>query len=380
MKVPDILLKARSGHRLTPDDALALYREGEFIHLGAAAHAVRCAKNDPATATYLVDRNINYSNVCITDCLFCAFYRPPGHEEAYVLSREEFARKIDELRAIGGTRILLQGGHHPGLKLEWYEDLLHWLRATYPDVEANAFSPSEVTHIAELENLPLDTVLSRLARAGLAGLPGGGAEILDDEVREEISPKKLKTEGWLNAMRLAHRHGLATTASMVIGFGETFEHRVNHLRRLRDLQDESLASCGNAFTAFIPWTAMLDTVPMSGLVRRKGLRPAGAQDYLRNLAIARLFLDNFPHVAASWPTQGVAIAQVALHAGADDYGSTMMEENVVSQASATTMSSILVEEMQIQIREAGFVPAQRDTRYRILRRDEAADDSTLITA
>ena len=369
MRIPDILNRARAGHRLTPDDALALYREGEFIHLGAAAHAVRCAKNDPATATYLVDRNINYSNVCITDCLFCAFYRPPGHEEAYVLSREEFARKIDELRAIGGTRILLQGGHHPDLKLEWYEDLLHWLRATYPDVEANAFSPSEVTHIAQLENLPLDTVLARLAAAGLAGLPGGGAEILDDEIREEISPKKLKTEGWLNAMRLAHRHGLATTASMVIGFGESFEHRVNHLRRLRDLQDESLAACGNAFTAFIPWTAMLDTVPMSGLVRRKGLRPAGAQDYLRNLAIARLFLDNFPHVAASWPTQGVAIAQVALHAGADDYGSTMMEENVVSQASSSTMSSILVEEMQIQIREAGFVPAQRDTRYRILRRD-----------
>jgi cyclic dehypoxanthinyl futalosine synthase len=373
MPVADILARARDGARLSPPEALELYRDGEFIHLGAAAHAVRCAKTDPETVTYLVDRNINYSNVCVTDCLFCAFYRPPGHAEAYVLPREELARKIEELRSIGGTRVLLQGGHHPGLRLAWYEDLLRWMRANYPDIEANAFSPSEVTHVAELEGLPVEAVLSRLADAGLAGLPGGGAEILDDEVRDEISPKKLRTEGWLAAMRIAHRLGLATTASMVVGFGEAYEHRVRHLMRLRELQDESLAAHGRGFTAFIPWTAQLDTVPMSGLVRRKGLRPAGAQEYLRNLAISRLFLDNFPHVAASWPTQGVAIAQVALHAGADDYGSTMMEENVVSQASPDTMGCLLVEEMQHRIREAGFVPAQRDTRYRVLRRFEAVE-------
>lgn len=370
MSVPEILKRARDGRRLTPDEALALYREGEFIHMGAAAHAVRCAQNDPRTVTYLVDRNINYSNVCITDCLFCAFYRPPGDAEAYVLSREEFARKLEELRAIGGTRILLQGGHHPGLKLEWYEDLLRWLRAEYPDIEVNAFSPSEVTHIAEVEKMPLEDVIRRLAAAGLAGIPGGGAEILDDAVREEISPKKLRTAGWLEAMRLAHKHGLATTASMVIGFGEPYEARVNHLLRIRELQDESVAKHGQGFTAFISWTAQLDTVPMSGLARRKGIRPAGAQEYLRNVAIARLFLDNFRHHGASWPTQGVAIAQTALNAGCDDYGSTMMEENVVSQAGASTMSSILVDEMVLQIREAGFVPAQRDTRYRILKRNE----------
>lgn len=370
MSIPEILRRARDGRRITPAEALELYRDGEFIHLGAAAHAVRNAKNDPATVTYLVDRNINYSNVCITDCLFCAFYRPPGDKEAYVLTREEFAQKIGELRAIGGTRILLQGGHHPDLKLEWYEDLLRWLRAEFPDIEVNAFSPSEVTHIADVEKLPLEEVIRRLAAAGLTGLPGGGAEILDDAVREEISPKKLKTAGWLEAMRIAHRHGLATTASMVIGFGETYEHRVNHLLRLRDLQDESIAKHGNGFTAFISWTAQLDTVPMSGLARRKGLRPAGAQEYLRNVAVARLFLDNFRHHGASWPTQGVAIAQTALNAGCDDYGSTMMEENVVSQAGASTMSSILVDEMVLQIREAGFVPAQRDTRYRILKRNE----------
>ncbi|MEK7466728.1 MAG: cyclic dehypoxanthinyl futalosine synthase [Planctomycetota bacterium] len=370
MSVADILKQARNGRRISPAEALELYRDGEFIHLGAAANAVRRAQNDPATATYLVDRNINYTNVCITDCLFCAFYRPPGHKEAYVLSREEFAQKIEELRAIGGTRILLQGGHHPDLRIEWYEDLLRWMGAKYPDIEANAFSPSEVTHIAEVEKLPLEVVIARLAAAGLKGLPGGGAEILDDDVRAEISPKKLKTAGWLEAMRLAHKHGLATSASMVIGFGETYAQRVNHLLRLRDLQDESLAKHGNGFTAFISWTAQLDTVPMSGLVRRKGLRPAGAQEYLRNVAVARLFLDNFRHHGASWPTQGVAIAQVALNAGCDDYGSTMMEENVVSQAGTSTMSSIIVEEMQVQIREAGFVPAQRDTRYRILKRAE----------
>ncbi len=370
MTVSETLKRARDGRRISPAEALELYRDGEFIHLGAAAHAVRNAKNDPATVTYLVDRNINYSNVCITDCLFCAFYRPPGDKEAYVLTREEFAQKIGELRAIGGTRILLQGGHHPDLKLEWYEDLLRWLRAEFPDIEVNAFSPSEVTHIADVEKLPLEEVIRRLAAAGLTGLPGGGAEILDDAVREEISPKKLKTAGWLEAMRVAHRHGLATTASMVIGFGESYEHRVNHLLRLRDLQDESLAKHGNGFTAFISWTAQLDTVPMSGLARRKGIRPAGAQEYLRNVAIARLFLDNFRHHGASWPTQGVAIAQTALNAGCDDYGSTMMEENVVSQAGASTMSSILVDEMVLQIREAGFVPAQRDTRYRILKRNE----------
>lgn len=373
MSVAEILARARSGARLTAEDALALYREGEFIHLGAAAHAARCAKTDPKTVTYLVDRNVNYSNVCITDCLFCAFYRPPGHADAYVLSREELAKKLKELRAVGGTRVLLQGGHHPGLKLEWYEDLLRWMRAEFPDVEADAFSPSEVTHFAEVEGLTVEAVLKRLAAAGLAGLPGGGAEILDDAVRAEISPKKLNTEGWLGAMRSAQRLGLATTASMVIGFGESYAQRIGHLTRLRDLQEESLRAHGNGFTAFIPWTAQLDTVPMSGLVARKGLRPAGAQEYLRNLAIARLFLDNFDHIAASWPTQGVAIAQVALHAGADDYGSTMMEENVVSQASANTMCAILSDDIQAQIREAGFVPAQRDTRYRILRRFEAAE-------
>ncbi|NUN48075.1 MAG: dehypoxanthine futalosine cyclase [Candidatus Brocadiae bacterium] len=370
MTVDTILARARDGARLSPEDALTLYREGEFIRLGAAAHAARARRTDPGTVTYLVDRNINYTNVCITDCLFCAFYRPPGHPEAYVLSRGELAVKMDELRAEGGTRVLLQGGHHPDLRLSWYEDLLRWMRDRWPDIEADAFSPSEVTHFAAVEGIPVADVLRRLADAGLAGLPGGGAEILDDDVRDEISPKKLRTAGWLEAMRLAHALGLATTASMVIGFGETWEQRVRHLQRLRDLQDESIARHGRGFTAFVSWTAQLDTVPMSGLVRRKGLRPAGAQEYLRNIAVARLFLDNFDHHGASWPTQGVAIAQVALHAGCDDYGSTMMEENVVSQAGNATLCAILSEEMQIQIREAGFVPAQRDTRYNILRRFE----------
>ncbi len=371
MTAETLLDQILAGHRLDEEEALLLWREGDFNSLGQVAHALRMKRADPEVATYLVDRNINYSNVCVTDCTFCGFYRSPGHAEAYVLPREVLGKKIEETLAVGGTRILMQGGHHPDLRLEWYCDLLRWIRATYPAIEIDAFSPSEIDNIAQLEKMSYEEVLSRLHDAGLAGLPGGGAEILDDEVRRIVSPKKLMTDGWLEVMRVAHRLGLATTASMVIGLGEGIEHRVRHLLRVRDLQDESLASHGNGFTAFIHWTLQFDLLPLARSRRAPDLG-ATAHEYLRTLAMIRIVLDNFTHVAASWPTMGEKVAQVALAFGADDFGSTMLEENVVSQGGRGTHCTMTAADIQRHIREAGFVPVQRDTRYRCVKRFEAA--------
>jgi cyclic dehypoxanthinyl futalosine synthase len=259
----------------------------------------------------------------------------------------------------------MQGGHNPDLPLEWYEDLLRWLRATYPEIEINAFSPSEIDHIAGLEGVSMEVVLRRLQAAGLAGLPGGGAEMLDDDVRQRVSPKKQSAAGWLDAMRIAQGLGLVTTATMVIGFGETPEQRIGHLQRLRDLQDESLRTHGNGFTAFIAWTLQTENTPL-GRSKNRDAYGATAQEYLRLTAVARLFLDNFPHVQASWPTQGLRLAEVALEFGCDDFGSTMLEENVVSSA-GTSLRHVAEITMQRHIRGAGYTPAQRDSRYRILR-------------
>ncbi len=379
---PETLLdRALDGHRLGEAEALLLWREADFNSLGQVAHALRMKRSDPAVVTYLVDRNINYTNVCNTDCSFCGFYRSPGHAEAYVLSRDILGKKIEETLAVGGTRILLQGGHHPDLRLEWYCDLLRWIRATYPAMEIDAFSPSEIDNIARIERLSYEQVLGPLRDAGLAGLPGGGGEILDDEVRRVVSPKKLMSDGWLEVMRVAHRLGLATTASMVIGLGEGLEHRVRHLLRVRALQDESLAATGraklldgNGFTAFIHWTLQFDLLPLARSRRAPDLGST-AHEYLRTLSMIRLVLDNFAHVAASWPTMGEKVAQVALLLGADDFGSTMLEENVVSQGGRGTHCTMTPEAIQRHIREAGFVPVQRDTRYRHLKRfDEAPPD------
>jgi dehypoxanthine futalosine cyclase len=361
-----ILSAVRSGARLDADAAVALYRDADLHALGAAAQAARYRHVPERRVSYLIDRNINYTNVCITDCQFCAFYRPNArHPEAYTLSRAEIGRKIEELLDVGGTRILMQGGHNPDLPLAWYEDLLRWLRATYPEIEINAFSPSEIDHIAGLEGVSMDVVLRRLQAAGLAGLPGGGAEMLDDDVRRRVSPKKQSAAGWLDAMRIAQGLGLVTTATMVIGFGETPEQRVGHLQRLRDLQDESLRAHGNGFTAFIAWTLQTENTPL-GRSKNREAYGATAQEYLRLTAVARLFLDNFPHVQASWPTQGLRLAEVALEFGCDDFGSTMLEENVVSSA-GTSLRHVAEITMQRHIRGAGYTPAQRDSRYRILR-------------
>jgi cyclic dehypoxanthinyl futalosine synthase len=364
-----VLEKARAGARIEPDEALALYRDAPVLDLAAAAQEARERATDAAVVTYLVDRNVNYTNVCVTNCSFCGFYRAPGHAESYVLSRDEIGRKIESTLAAGGTRILLQGGHHPDLRLDWYESLLRWIRDSYAAIEVNSFSPSEIDHVATLEGLPTAEVLRRLRDAGQAGLPGGGGEILDDEVRSRVSPLKLGTDGWLRIMGEAHALGLATTCTMVIGFGETLEHRMRHLARLRALQDRSLGEHGHGFVAFVAWTAQLDDVPLGDSLRRRGVLEPTPYEYLRTIATSRLFLDNVPHLQASWPTLGPKVAQVALMYGADDFGSTMMEENVVSQASpAKVRTSLDAREIRRQIRDAGYVPAQRDTRYRIVRR------------
>jgi cyclic dehypoxanthinyl futalosine synthase len=361
-----LLQELGAGRRLDFDTAVRLYREADLHALGRAAQAARFNKVSERRVTYLIDRNINYTNVCITDCHFCAFYRPTkDHPEAYTLSRQQIGRKIDELLEVGGTRILMQGGHNPDLPLGWYEELLRGLCDTYPEIEIDAFSPSEIDHIATIEKVSVEDVLRRLKAAGLAGLPGGGAEMLDDEVRRRVSPKKQSAAGWLETMRVAQRLGLVTSATMVIGFGETIEQRVGHLQKLRDLQDESLSAHGNGFTAFIAWTLQTDHTPLG---RSKGREDFGASanEYLRLTAVARLFLDNFTHVQASWPTQGLRLAEVALEFGCDDFGSTMLEENVVS-AAGTSLRHVAEITMQRHIRGAGYTPAQRDSSYKVLR-------------
>jgi len=370
MTPSDLIQKALNGERLTPEEGLKLYTEGDPDAIMEAAHQVRLQKTEPGLVTYLVDRNINYTNVCTTDCQFCSFYRLPGHPEAYVITRRELGEKIEELLAWGGTRILMQGGHNPDLPLAWYEDLLRWLKATYPEIECDCFSPSEIENIARLEGMSMEAVLERLHAAGLDGLPGGGAEILDDDVRKRISPKKTKTAAWLHAMRIAQRLGMVTSATMVIGFGETMQQRINSLTRLRELQDESLAAHGNGFTAFIMWTAQLSETNSMGRSRHRHKYGADYDEYLHTNAFARLYLDNFTNFQASWPTQGLEVARRALYAGANDFGSTMLEENVVSQASAYTEKEprMSVYRLHEQIRLAGFEPAQRDSRYRIIRR------------
>jgi cyclic dehypoxanthinyl futalosine synthase len=363
--VEPLLAKAAAGLRLDPAAGALLHDHAPAPELMRLAHARRAERVPPAErVTFLIDRNINYTNVCITDCQFCAFYRPPGHPESYVNSREILGEKIAELVAHGGTRILMQGGHHPDLRLAWYVDLVRWIRASFPSIEVDAFSPSEIQHIADLERLSVTAVLERLIAAGLAGLPGGGAEILADEVRGRIAPKKQSAAGWLHVMREAQRLGLATTATMVIGFGETTADRLTHLERLRALQDQSLGAHGNGFIAFIVWTAQFENTSL-GASRFRPTFGAGPEQYLRMVALARLYLDNIPHLQASWPTMGPEVASAALRAGADDFGSTMLEENVVS-AAGTVRTRMDAGEIRHLLTSQGWTPAQRDTRYRIL--------------
>ncbi len=355
--------------RLSPEEACQLHETAPLERLREAADALRNRLHDPNVVTYLVDRNINYSNVCVTDCKFCEFYRPPGHGEAYVLDRDVLLQKVADTVAVGGTRILLQGGHHPDLPLSWYVQLLEDIKRAFPSVELNAFSPPEIAHIADVENIPTMQVLETLQAAGMSGLPGGGGEILDDRIREQVSPKKLKTEPWLRIMGEAHALGMVTSASQVIGFGETPEHRFHALAAVRGRQDESLERFGRGFLSFVMWPLQHESRFGRVFGDRLG-KTLGADEneYLRHLALCRLFLDNIPHVGASWPTMGPEVAMRGLAYGADDFGSTMLEENVVSSAGSThtCMTEPLIRKY---VSRAGFRPRKRDSNYTLLGSD-----------
>ena len=356
----------RAEERVGFEEGLILYESAPIAELERAAVRLRNRHSDPGIATYLVDRNINYTNVCITDCSFCEFFRPPGHAEAYVLTRGQLGRKVQELADLGGTRILMQGGHNPALRIGWYEDLLQWLAATFPTIEIDAFSPSEIEHLAALEGLTTADTLKRLQQAGLRGLPGGGGEILDDEIRDRVSPKKTKTASWLRIMGEAHELGLATTVTMVFGFGETSTHRIRAFEAIRRRQDESLANFGRGFTAFASWPLQFESRYGQVFAERKGWKLGATPDeYLRHTAFARIYLDNVPHFQASWPTMGLPCAERALSFGCDDLGGTMMEENVVSQAGAVNCS-MTEADLRSAIARAGFVPRKRDTAYRLV--------------
>jgi cyclic dehypoxanthinyl futalosine synthase len=347
---------AESDERLSPEQALVLLQEADFLELGRLAHAARLRRNPEQVVTYVVDRNINTTNICLSGCRFCAFYRAPGAEGGYVLSRDELGRKIDETLALGGTQILMQGGLHPQIGVEATCETFRFIKEHHP-IHIHGLSPPEVVHMAALDGLTLEEALDRFIEAGLGSIPGGGAEILVDRVRELIAPGKCKTDQWLEVMGLAHAKGLSTTATMMFGSLETPAERIEHLSRLRALQDNSLAKAGRGFTAFIPWTFQPANTALAEVA------PATAVDYLRMLAVARLFLDNFPHLQASWVTQGAKIAQMALNFGADDLGSTMIEENVVAAAGAHFRLSC--DEMVRLVGDLGYKARQRDTFYNL---------------
>lgn len=381
-QIDQILAHVHDGGRIGYDEGLLLYRHADLLDLGEAANMRRQQLVPGDRVTYLIDRNINYTNVCVTDCQFCNFYALPGDtQKGYVNSKHALGQKIEEALKLGATRILMQGGHNPDLPFDYYLDLVDWIHRTYPTIEINAFSPSEIQYMGEISGLSWHEILSQLKAVGLRGLPGGGGEILDDEIRKRVSPKKIMTDDWFGVMKVAHELGLITTATMVIGFREELRHRMNHLLRLRDEQDDSLKRFGSGFNAFISWSVQIENTP---LARSRFASEYGATstEYLRHTAIARIFLDNLPHISASWPTQGAKVGQMALHFGCDDFGSTMIEENVVSSAGAITKVSpvMLPREIHRQIREAGFIPAQRNTNYDVLKVfDTPEADSELQT-
>jgi len=351
--------KVFQGERISSDDAIELYR-WPLEELGVLANARRdFAKansyggNGREIVTYIVDRNINYTNVCNVYCKFCAFYRTEKDEDHYVLSFEQFDEKLDELSAAGGVQILMQGGHHPKLRFEWYVDLLHHLREKYPHINIHGFSPPEFQHFAETFQMPLREVISKFKDAGLGSIPGGGGEILVDRVRQKISPLKCDSDQWLEVMQIAHELGLKSSATMMFGHVETVEERIEHLQRIRDQQDRS-----GGFTAFICWTFQ----PQHTVLKVKN--PTGVAEYLRTQALARIFLDNIENVQSSWVTQGPDIGQIALRYGANDFGSVMMEENVVS--SAGTTFRLNAGEIESLIREAGYEPRRRNNWYELL--------------
>jgi cyclic dehypoxanthinyl futalosine synthase len=345
-----ILHRAADGERLSLDEGVELFRSAPLLELGQAADRV-CRRLHPEPyRTYNIDRNINYTNVCAAVCDFCAFYRKVDDVEAYVLDRDVLLGKIRETVALGGDQILMQGGLHPHLKLDWYEELLRDIKSHFPSVNVHGFSPPEIHHFTKVSKLPLRTVLERLKEAGLGSLPGGGGEILTDRVRSEITRGKVMTDDWLNVHRVWHELGGRSTATMMFGHVETIEERVEHFERVRQLQDET-----GGLTAFISWTFQPEHTDMANVPA------AGAFEYLKTQAISRLYLDNVPNVQSSWVTQGPKIGQVALYFGANDMGSLMIEENVVS--SAGTVHHLSLAEIKRAIQEAGYIPRQRNVFY-----------------
>jgi cyclic dehypoxanthinyl futalosine synthase len=347
------LEKAVAGERLTGQECLELFRSQDLAALGAAADRVTRRLHPEPIRTYNIDRNINYTNICTAVCDFCAFYRSPKSPEGYVLPREELLRKIEETVALGGNQILMQGGLHPSFRLEWYEELLRDIRQHFPQVNVHGFSPPEIYHFTKVNKLPLVEVLGRLQQAGLGSLPGGGAEILVDRVRREITRGKVLTDDWLDVMRVWHSLGGISSATMMFGHVETLEERVEHLERLRQLQDET-----GGFTAFICWTFQPDHTQLAHLPK------LGAHSYLHTQAIARLFLDNIPNIQSSWVTQGLKVGQLALLYGANDMGSLMIEENVVAEAG--TVHYLTLDQIRAAIAELGYQPRQRDVFYRLV--------------
>ena len=353
--------------RLTVQEAVVLYRDAPLHELRNAAHARRLSINGDREVTYLIDRNINYTNVCTINCQFCSFYRPPGHDETYTQTLDEISNRVNELEEIDGTRILMQGGVNPELGIEYYTNLLSSLRLRHPSIDLDCFSPIEIEGIAEVTGISTLEVLTQLKAAGMHGLPGGGAEMLVESVRTDVSPKKGSPDNWLNVMREAQSLGLITSATNVFGFGETIENRVEHMFRIRELQDFSIENYSNGFTSFIAWPVQLEnnSYGKRNRGRNKFELGAGPTEYLRHIAISRLFFDNIAHIQASWPTMGLSIAQMALLGGADDAGSTMMEENVVSASGTEKMQATEIE-LQNAVIRAGFRPRRRNSRYELL--------------
>jgi len=358
IEISKLLEKTVAGDRLSPDEGLFLLERAELSDLGRAAMALKDRLHPEPIATYIIDRNINYTNVCVADCDFCAFYRRPGDAEAYVLPREQLYQKIRELEAVGGTQILMQGGHHPYLKIEWYEELLADIRREFPRIHIHAFSPSEIVHFSKIWKLPRREIIRRFKAAGLHSIPGGGGEILVDRVRQLVAPKKAMTDEWLDVYVQAAAEGLRGSCTMVIGHYENAAERIEHLERLRRIQDQT-GGLEGVWSAFIVWTMQPDHTLLEGKIRK-----AGPAEYLRMTAVARLYLDNIRHIQSSWVTQGAKVGQMSFLYGCNDWGGLMMEENVVSQAG--TVHNVQIEEMRRLSAELGLTLRKRNFFYELI--------------
>jgi cyclic dehypoxanthinyl futalosine synthase len=344
--------KVLTGERLSAEDGLYLFEEGDLIDTAMLAHTVKERLHPESYVTYIIDQNINYTNICVATCDFCAFHEPVNSVKGYVLSKDQIRQKITETLDLGGTQILMQGGLNPALKIGFFEELFQYIRDTFPQVRIHSLSPPEITYLARISGLTVDETVKRLKKAGLASVPGGGAEILVDEVRKKLNANKCNTGEWLKVMETAHHNGMRTTATMMFGHIESREHRIEHFLRIRELQDKT-----GGFTAFIPWTFQPENT-------RVAVEETSAHDYLKTLAISRLMLDNIPNIQVSWVTMGPRIAQVALRFGGNDFGSLMIEENVVAAAGAAFRMSL--DEIRRLISDAGYVPRQRDMEYNLL--------------